>query len=242
MKCPSCQENTPDDWKSFIAVERAEGGGWRNLATLDGGQPNAEQVTLDWMHCANPDCSELVIRIHEGYETLTTSGVRKIHAAGWIARPRFRARAVDPLVPEEFANAYQEAAALLDVSPRMSAALSRRILADLLERYAKHDEYLLADRIDAFVADNSHPRPLARKPALLARNRELRRPYPTGLPRPDHRRGSRRGRLDARRDRAAFRLLHRRAEGGRADARAHGRKAEAAGRKPPKPLPEDEPN
>jgi hypothetical protein len=50
-----------------------------------------------------------------------------------------------------------EAAAILDLSPRMSAVLSRRILGDLLERYAGQSRFFLTDRIDKFIADTTHP-------------------------------------------------------------------------------------
>jgi hypothetical protein len=39
----------------------------------------------------------------------------------------------------------------------MSAVLSRKILGDLLEKYANRKEYNLASRIDKFIEDKSHP-------------------------------------------------------------------------------------
>lgn len=53
----------------------------------------------------------------------------------WFVLPRFAstARFIDPLVPAELHDDLMEAAAVLEVSPRMSAVLARRILADLLE-------------------------------------------------------------------------------------------------------------
>jgi hypothetical protein len=42
----------------------------------------------------------------------------------------------------------------------MSAVLSRRILADLLERYDGQTQFSLAARIDNFSKDTTHPRRL----------------------------------------------------------------------------------
>jgi len=42
----------------------------------------------------------------------------------------------------------------------MSAVLSRRVLADLLEKYAKQTQFSLTARIDKFTADTTHPRQL----------------------------------------------------------------------------------
>ena len=39
----------------------------------------------------------------------------------------------------------------------MSAVLSRRLLADLLEKYANLNQYSLAQRIDGFIKDTRHP-------------------------------------------------------------------------------------
>jgi hypothetical protein len=51
------------------------------------------------------------------------------------------------------ARDYREATFIIEDSPRMSSVLSRRILADLLEKYAGLTQYDLAARIDAFIKD-----------------------------------------------------------------------------------------
>jgi len=52
---------------------------------------------------------------------------------------------------------YREASLILELSPRASAILSRRVLADLLEQYASLTNYRLSVRIDNFIADTRHP-------------------------------------------------------------------------------------
>ena len=75
----------------------------------------------------------------------------------WIARPRGGIRRVDARVPEPLRTNYLEAVAILDLSPRMSAALSRQALSDLLANYAHVDEDKLTAKIERFTSDPSHP-------------------------------------------------------------------------------------
>jgi Domain of unknown function (DUF4145) len=51
----------------------------------------------------------------------------------------------------------------MGASPRMSAVLSRRILADLLARYVGLTHFSVEARIDAFFEDKSHPYRLREK-------------------------------------------------------------------------------
>jgi hypothetical protein len=152
MKCPTCGENTPDSWEQYQAVEPVKAGGYRTVLGLQSGAGVHESyVTLDWMHCANPECEELVIRMHE--DARLRSGLETV-----VLRPRAAVPyAFSGGVPEDFLRDYGEAVVILQASPRMSAVLSRRILADLLERYAKLTDFSLKARIDAFVKNTSHP-------------------------------------------------------------------------------------
>lgn len=150
MKCPTCTENTPDAWKPLWVINddnsRTHG--------LRRGHAGLIQVAPDWMHCANNKCGELVIRVHQ---TTHTPGQGEAATVSWFACPRTAQRPIDPVVQGNYRRDYQEAAAILDTSPRMSAVLSRRILADLLRHYAGQDQYRLPEQIDAFRADTAHP-------------------------------------------------------------------------------------
>ncbi len=76
----------------------------------------------------------------------------------WIALPkRSAAPVIDQLVTNPFRQDYLEAWTILEDSPKMSAVLSRRILADLLKTYDSATQYGLKARIDSFVANTHHP-------------------------------------------------------------------------------------
>jgi hypothetical protein len=111
------------------------------------------------MACANEPCKQLVVRFHDSYivDDGTTSSTKTDTSIGY---PRDRVRQVDPHVPEEFARDFIEAAAILDRSHRMSAVLARRVLSDLLEKYANLGQFSLTTRIDKFIDDTNQPRSL----------------------------------------------------------------------------------
>jgi hypothetical protein len=173
MKCPYCGDNTKDAWRQLIVACPP----WSTLRLLSGepsleemspkqlDAPNQHTVTLDWMVCEAERCKQLVIRVHESY--LPSIGNRHDprtyiqQTDTWFARPHqpVLRRAAEG-IPDDLKCDYEEAASILDLSPRMSAVLSRRILGDLLERYAGIKNRSLAKQIDTFIADTSHPRRL----------------------------------------------------------------------------------
>jgi hypothetical protein len=126
---------------------------------IAGKSPSSGYVGLDWMHCSNEECGQLIIRAHEEVREYDGRAFVGSRTDTWIARPRFGSshRRIDPLVPEPFRSDYAEAAALLDISPRMSAVLARRIVGDLLKTYASKTHFSLTARIDSFIQDGRHP-------------------------------------------------------------------------------------
>ncbi len=187
MKCPTCLENTtPDSWTRYetqeplTPEERDAVLAYGRSAINAGERPvHAEDGTLywfDWMRCANEACKQLVIRMHATkpispgttgilgkiYVSTASSPLDAAYTESWVVLPRHgsTARPVDPVVPARLRDDLNEAAAILDLSPRMSAVLTRSILADVLAQYAGHKEFKLADRIEAFNKDTVHPRSL----------------------------------------------------------------------------------
>jgi hypothetical protein len=110
------------------------------------------------MYCANDECRQLVIRAREELH-LPRHAVAdpEMLQKRWLVRPQAANRSVDRLVPEPFRADYLEAARLLEVSPRMSAVMSRRILADVLEKYDGQTDFNLESRIEKFASNKEHP-------------------------------------------------------------------------------------
>lgn len=161
MKCPRCRERTPDAWERvIISVASSPYTKAFDLVPFEGAERRTLQ--LDWMYCANEECRQLVVRGNESSFRRDPSGdpIPSVRTDTWIAYPRHSARALDPLVAEEapdLAADFAEASSILEISPRMSAVLSRSILADLLERYANLTAYGVAERVDKFRGDDKHP-------------------------------------------------------------------------------------
>lgn len=171
MKCPTCGQNTPDAWERLAAnwgssanetqiAIRAQFGGSSVFEMGAPGEPHPHRIHFDQMHCANPECEQLVVRGHDTYTTYESEGVPSETTETWLVHPRHASRPLDPTILDaapDLANDYAEAVAVLGISHRMSAVLARRIIADLLEKYAGLDQYGLKERIDAFTENNSHP-------------------------------------------------------------------------------------
>jgi hypothetical protein len=176
MECPSCGAHSADDWKELISQvgfsphvankhELEVPGPLDESIPLQDRMPEAV-VVLDWMVCANKKCHDLVIRMHEVRPRMTkeelTPGQTLASSLESVTetfrvRPRFGVRNLAPEVVGTFRSDYVEASALLDVSPRMSAVLSRKIVHDLIEKFAAIEEFGLAKAIDRFNEDQSRP-------------------------------------------------------------------------------------
>jgi hypothetical protein len=112
------------------------------------------------MRCAHEPCEQLLLRVRESRPGgIGIDGQVTLQFEEWYARPRFGESKKDiaPEVAEPFRTDFLEAAALLDISPRMSAVLARSILADLFETYLGLDDFGLNARINAFRENQSAP-------------------------------------------------------------------------------------
>jgi len=115
-----------------------------------------------WMQCPNRNCQQLLVhvdrRIYDAHGRGRPGQVTDLLEEETLAFPKRRpTRVIDTLVPEALAKPFKEASLILDISPGMSAVLSRKLLADLLEQYAGCTGYSVKEQIDKFIADAQHP-------------------------------------------------------------------------------------
>jgi hypothetical protein len=171
MKCPTCGENTPNAWQHLWVAEGDEQSGVRVIdKEIKDDRRGASELLATavlWMRCANEECREVVIRIRDRSLMALPPHHR---SEEWIARPQLGAasRPLPKEVNEPYRSDYLQAAAILGISPRASAVLSRRILADLLEEYAQLSQFRLVERIAGFIADTQHPSGLRENLEYLA--------------------------------------------------------------------------
>lgn len=156
MKCPFCQHDIAAAWNpllcssDFLGRQMPQSFPFISTSIQRNHKPVALRVIVHWLQCQNTGCEEIVVQITrtEG------SGMGET----WIALPKHNALpALNQLVTDPWRKDYLEAWKILEDSPRMSAVLSRRILGDLLEKYAGRKEYTLASRIDEFIKETKHP-------------------------------------------------------------------------------------
>jgi predicted RNA-binding Zn-ribbon protein involved in translation (DUF1610 family) len=145
MTCPHCG----------IAILPAEQ--WRQ-STHDGG---ASAIAADLYIVAEncPACGRLFIVREDGifFSGEWLAGVARIL---WpLGGKQGRAAAAE--VPRELASLYEEAALVLELSPRASAALSRRCLSQLLQQQFGAHQRELANQIKHVVDTGNLPAHLA---------------------------------------------------------------------------------
>lgn len=156
VRCPTCTRESNPDWRGFETISADTPHMPQRVFALAPGGETSAKVSLFWMRCANEDCKQLIIRIQETHAAGGGDEIANIVA--WLAFPRFgQTRPINSLVPEPFRTDYLEASAILDISHRMAAVLARRILGDLLKKYAGKNDKRLTGQIDAFLSEPGHP-------------------------------------------------------------------------------------
>ena len=160
MLCPICSHQVAPVWQDLYTFTTHQGAELEHPANtlqseLPTGQSSEVRVNLTWARCPNEECREILVIVTRElryYGNVTDRNQ-------WYAVPKKKAaHPIDAIVLKlQLGKDFQEASAILDDSPRMSTVLSRRILADLLKRYAALNDYGLAARIDKFIADKQHP-------------------------------------------------------------------------------------
>lgn len=144
MKCPHCLvEINPDFIERFLSTDKE--GAW----------------SIFYMKCPNEKCDKYIIDLAVGNERIV-DGSRK----GRLEKitNRFNVRPFTssrPPVPEEvdaiFANDYKEACLILVLSPKASAALSRRCLQNILREKAGIKKGNLSNEIQQVIDSNNLP-------------------------------------------------------------------------------------
>jgi Domain of unknown function (DUF4145) len=156
MECPFCRHDIAAAWQQFYSHSDLLGRplpqfqGQLQTSVVRGTAGIPVHVSVMWLQCQNTQCNEIVVQISR-----TESGKG---TESWIALPkRPNLPVLNQLITDPFRQDYLEAWTILEDSPRMSGVLSRRLLADLLEKYASLKQFSLTSRIDEFIKDTRHP-------------------------------------------------------------------------------------
>lgn len=137
-KCPHCQ--------TTVRFEGPTTQGWNgNTAVLE--SPRYRLVST---HSQCPECLKFVVAIDEYYLNPQT-GQYEPQAQKSVWPVTTGRDPVPPEVPAHIAQDYAEAAAVMPISPKASAALSRRCLQSVLREAGKTKTRDLADQIQEAI-------------------------------------------------------------------------------------------
>jgi hypothetical protein len=140
MRCPHCNTAINISWIPTSAYP---------LGTIRDGQNKG--VALQTALC--PECEGLIVKIIYGICCQFPNGEWSIITIKKeeIIYPNSYIRSIEPEVPSRYADEYKEACAVLNISPKASAALSRRILQTILREEFHINKKSLDQEIYDFI-------------------------------------------------------------------------------------------
>jgi hypothetical protein len=114
-----------------------------------------QQYGYDIAHGFCPNCNELIVLRRFGpywqNNPNDEDSWELMPEREEVIFPHTKLKSVDPEVPERYKENFLEARDILARSPKASAAISRRLLQDILENHFKLKAHKLADEIDLFL-------------------------------------------------------------------------------------------
>jgi hypothetical protein len=128
MKCPHCNVSVHDAWT---------GNGF-------GSDDPFRNWTLSWFKCPNTACGKFIIKLTADHPNGARAIDRVVHPVGYV-------RPVPPEVTDPFASEFTQAVSVLALSPMASAALSRRVLQNVLKQKGQATGRDLIEQIDSVL-------------------------------------------------------------------------------------------
>lgn len=139
MKCPHCNVGIK------LEIERAD--------TYELKQASAtNRLGIEISHGFCSECNELIVILKRGeYKFIEGEGELSAIQEESFLYPKFSKKIVDQLVPNDYREAFNEANTVLGISPKASAALSRRLLQSILRDNYNITDTNLAEQIKKFI-------------------------------------------------------------------------------------------
>lgn len=118
---------------------------------------------IECLYC--PECGKLIIKLFHGvidhFEDDNgnyDSGMKKVTKEEIIYPQNKRNSLLSDEIPEKYKNDYYEALKILTASPKASAAISRRLLQDILRNECSIPKNDLYNEIEAFITEPNTPK------------------------------------------------------------------------------------
>lgn len=141
--CPHCNTRTTinDDnyqgGENVFAKENSEG---------------EKKLEFDWIVCPNKECRKVSLSITYGtakYDKYIGGWIYKSDPKTMSLMPSSFAKSYPDYIPKPLKDDYEEACAILELSPKASATLSRRCLQGIIRDFWKIKKGRLVDEINA---------------------------------------------------------------------------------------------
>ena len=157
MNCPYCGIRfNLDGVNAYHMPVNFEGGGPHSLR---GPSPGDKEFTISAHKC--PECREQIMWLNELGQKPDGSHYGRGILIFTLIYPKCAIKQLPAGVPPHLAQDFQEAYATRTISPKASAALSRRCLQNLIREQEGIQERDLAAEISALLKLNKLPKPLA---------------------------------------------------------------------------------
>ena len=148
MKCPHCNTGVNIEWEETSAY-------------ADDSKNSSTGAEIAHGQC--PECNGIIVKLIRGELGHQNEFSRFIsdEQSEEIIYPKFTTRYIENEVPEPYRSEFKEATAILVISPKASAALSRRMLQNVLNQQYNIHKRSLADEIEEFINMQGVPSHLA---------------------------------------------------------------------------------
>lgn len=146
--CPYCDRKTTINDNNFHASEDA--------MTIDSSEGN-RLLRNEWIVCPNEECKKInLVTILYDYKWIPTVWRKGEIITHWNLLPSSSAKVFPDYIPIVLRNDYEEAAKILELSPKASATLSRRCLQGIIRDFWGVSKSRLIDEIAA-IEDKVDP-------------------------------------------------------------------------------------
>lgn len=148
FQCPYCQ---------FMNVKSFRNDEQKEVEMFDSSMGHA-RITIDQKLCINPECRKLSVQAVLDQVTFWNSGDERSRETlhSWSLLPNSKAKPQPDYIPRAIVNDYEEACAIVELSPKASATLSRRCIQGMIRDFYGVKARTLFDEIEA-ITDKIDP-------------------------------------------------------------------------------------
>ena len=142
-RCPHCHHD--------VTISEERHSHQRHTLTIQNADGRRSLLTT-FVVCPNPECKRFTLSASLWHSSRPPTAAQEVFGEmieKWRLMPSSMAKAYDSnIVPAVILSDYEEAAAIVDLSPKASATLSRRCLQGILRDFWKAKPGRLVDEID----------------------------------------------------------------------------------------------